>query len=242
VRCEEARSRLAEHLLGILDESDDADVRAHLRGCAACRVEMAALDEGLSTYSRAAHDVEPPDALQRRVLTVLEEEWSAFGARNRPRRLTRWPALVAALMVFAGLVVWGVASNRTADRYQAQAARWTQFLEALGGEDVRVGTLRGVGTNALEGNVVVYDSEVGQSWALVLVRAPGVRGTANVTLSVGGRRIRLPELEFDEEGEAHTWVVTESSLRRFETVTITSGGVVLATADVSARPDDEATQ
>jgi hypothetical protein len=69
-----------------------------------------------------------------------------------------------------------------------------------------------------------------------------VRGTANVTLSVGGRRIRLPELEFDEEGEAHTWVVTESSLRRFETVTITSGGVVLATADVSARPEDEATQ
>jgi anti-sigma factor RsiW len=242
VRCEEARPRLAEYLLGRLDEPEAADVRAHLRGCAACRVEMAALDEGLSTYSRAAHDVEPPDALQRRVLTVLEEEWSAYGARNRPRRLTGWPAWVAALLVLAGLVVWGVASNRTADRYEAEAARWTQFLAALGGEDVRVGTLRGVRTNALEGNVVVYDSEAGQSWALVLVRAPGMRGTANVALSVGGRRIWLPELEFDEGGEAHTWLVTKSSLRPFETVTITSGGIVLATADVSARPDDEAAQ
>lgn len=240
--CEEARPRLAEHLLGVLDETEGADVRAHLRGCAACRVEMAALDEGLATYSRAAHDVDPPDALQRRVLTVLEEEWSADGARHRARRLTGWPAWVAALLLLAGLVVWGVASNRTADRYQAQAARWTQFLTALGGEDVRVGALRGAGTNTLEGNVVVYDSEAGQSWALVLVRAPGMRGTANVALSVGGRRIWLPELEFDEGGEGHTWLVTKSSLRPFETVTITSGGAVLATADVSARPDAEAAE
>ena len=234
MKCEDVRERLAEHLLGILEGPEDADMRRHLRGCAACRAEMAALGDGLATLSRAAHDVEPPDALQRRVLTVLEDEWSGELARHQPRRLTRWLAWVATFLVLAGSAAWGVASKWTAERYEAQATDWRQFLAALGGEDVRVGTLRAVGTQVLEGNVVVYNSQEGQSWALVLVRAPGQRGRVSVALSDGGRRIRLPELEFDEGGEAHTWLVTGSNLQPFETVTITDrSGVVLATATVS---------
>jgi hypothetical protein len=195
---------------------------------------MAALDDGLATFSLAAHDVEPPDSLQRRVLGVLEDEWSSEQPHHRPGRLAKRLAWVATFLLLAGSVAWGLSSKWTAERYEGEAAQWKQFLEALGGEGVRVGTLRAVGAQSVEGNVVVYDSDEGRSWALVLVRAPGQRGRAGVTLSDEDRKIWLPDLQFDEAGEAHTLFVTGSSLKPFETVTVTgSSGVVLATATVS---------
>jgi hypothetical protein len=232
--CEDVREHLAEHLLGTLERLPDADVRHHLRGCAACRAELAALDDGLSTFSRAAHDVEPPAALERRVLAVLEEEWSAKPARHRLRLPIRQLAWAAMVLLLAASLSWGVASKMTAERYEAQAQDWRRFLTALGGDDVRVGTFRAVGAQPLEGNVVVYDSHEGRSWVLVLVRAPGRRGRASVVLSDGARSIRLPELEFDQGGEAHTWLVTGSNLTLFDSVVLTDRKrVVLATATVS---------
>ena len=76
MRCEEVREQLAEHLLGTLDERVDAEVREHLRGCASCRADMAALAEGVSTFAAAAHDLDPPEDLRERALTVLEREWA----------------------------------------------------------------------------------------------------------------------------------------------------------------------
>ena len=74
MRCDEVREILAEHLLGTLAEPEDLQVRRHLRGCAGCRSDMAALGEGVSLFARAAHETPPPDGLRERVLSVLEEE------------------------------------------------------------------------------------------------------------------------------------------------------------------------
>jgi len=235
VRCDEVRDQLAEHLLGTLPPSDDDRVRRHLRGCAGCRHEMAALAEGVSTFSRAAHQIEPPPELRDAVLAVLAEEWSETApVRPLHRPASRLVRAAAAAAVVIALAVAGVSTVR-ANRFEAAAGKYDALLGALGGENVRVGTLRPTGSNDVEGSAVLYDSKVGQSWALVLVRAPGFAGRATVTLtSESGRTITMHPLEFAEGGEASSWLVTSSSLKAFRSVTIRDAtGSVLATATVT---------
>ncbi len=229
---DEVRGLLAEHLLGTLPAAEDARVRRHLRGCAACRREVAALAEGVSTFARAAHEVPPPEELRDRVLAVLREEW----AETPPPREHR-PSLVAAALVgllAVAALAFGVRGELRAERYEAAAASYLRFLQALGGESVRVGTLHPVGERALRGSFVLYDSKVGQSWALVLVRAPGMEGRALATLwTADRRRIDLHPLEFDAGGEAATWLVTSWDLRPFDRLSVaTPAGEVIARGTV----------
>ncbi|MBI2238563.1 MAG: zf-HC2 domain-containing protein [Actinobacteria bacterium] len=233
--CDEVREQLAEHLLGTLEGPEDLEVRRHLRGCASCRREMAALAEGVSTFARAAHEVEPPQDLRDRVLTVLEQEWGDAPAPRSARRAAVWLARAAAVAAVAGSLAWGFAANHRAASYELAAGKYQDFLEALGGENVRVGVLRPSGPQALEGSVVVYDSELEQSWVLVLVRAPGLQGEAGVTLSSPtGATIEMHALEFSQGGEASSWLVTSWNLERFDRVTVTDAtGAVLATGTVS---------
>lgn len=234
--CNEVREQLAEHLLGSLDGGADLQVRRHLRGCTGCRREMAALAEGVSTFARAAHELDPPAGLKDRVLGVLREEWSEASSSRTPRRQRTWIAWAAVAAVLAASFAWGGVSMARANRFEAAAGKYEDFLGALGGENVRVGTLRPTGSGDLEGSAVVYDSKVGQSWVLILVRAPGMDGNATVTLSSAeGRTISMHRLEFAQGGEASSWLVTSSNLKAFDSVTIRDpvSGSVLATAAVS---------
>lgn len=231
--CDEVREQLAEHLLGTLEPSVDAEVRLHLRGCAPCRRDLAALAEGVSTLAAAAHDIEPPPELRDRTLAVIDEEWAEApnaDATGR-RRASRWRAAVAAAALVAA-VAWGAIATGQAIRFQDAADKYESFLGVLGGEAVRVGEFRAAGRQELQGSVVIYDSRVGQSWVLVLMRAPGWEGTANVTMLAGERRIDLHPMEFGAGGEASTWLVTASDLRGFDEVNVWDDRGLLASADV----------
>jgi hypothetical protein len=236
VTCDEVRDQLAEHLLGTLDEPADVQVRRHLRGCSGCRGDMTALAEGMSTFARAAHELAPPEELKERVLSELRGDWAEetvpSGSGRRP---IRWVARAAAVALVAGSVSWALWSNDRAARYEASATKYEALLESLGGENVRVATLRPQGSQQLEGSAVVYDSKVEQSWVLVLVRAPGMEGQATVTLSTRDRRtIQLHAMEFSGGGEASSWLVTSSNLRSFETVIVRDeSGAIIATGSVS---------
>ncbi len=234
MRCEEVQDRLAEHLLGALAAEEAARVRRHVRGCAACRRELSALEEGLTTFARAAHDATPPPELRERVLRVLEEEWSEEAARPGRRVPLARAAAVVAVLVLAASVAWGVASDRRADRYEERALRYEAFLQALGGEAVRVGTLVPAGPRAVEGNLIVYESAEGRSWVLVSARVPGAQGEAVVTLLSDGRKIDLRPMAFDEAGEAWGWLVTATDLSSFSRASlwVRDTGEVLATADL----------
>ncbi len=238
MKCDEVRDQLAEHLLGTLDEPADLEVRRHLRGCAACRREMVALADGVSTFARAAHEVEPPPELKERVLSAIQDD-RADSAPSAPVRRSpaAWLAIAALVVLLAGSLAWGVRSDVRARHYEASATKYEAFLGALGGENVRVGTLDPVGTQQLEGSAVVYDSKVEQSWVLVLVRAPGMQGQATVTLSsADGRTIPLHPMEFSPGGEASSWLVTSSNLKPFTDLTIKdASGAVIATGTVSPR-------
>jgi hypothetical protein len=234
--CDDVREHLADHVLGTLPQELEAGVRGHLRGCMACRRDLAALEDGMSTFARAAHQVEPPEALKTRVLSVLaEEQADSPNALGRKRFPLRRIALAAAAVIVLGTSV-GVATvqSQQAGRYEALASNYRNFLHALGGKDVRVGTLRATGDQPIQGSVVMYDSDKGQSWILVLARAPGETGQAQVVVSSSRRRIQLHPLVFGPSGEASSWLVTASDISRFDHVRILGPtGAVLATGVAS---------
>lgn len=227
--CEQVREQLAEHLLGTLDETADGEVRVHLRGCGACRAELRAMADGVGTFAAAAHDVDPPGDLRQRVLTTLDEEWaSAAPARVRGGRRRR----VAVIATLAAALAWGAVATVLALNYEEAADRYETFLAQLGGENVRVGTLRAEGSQDLQGSVVIYESNVGQSWALVLCRAPGWEGTVNVTMLAGERRIDLRPMELGPGGEGSTWLVTSSNLASYDRVNLWDDSGILASAEI----------
>jgi hypothetical protein len=233
VTCDQVREQLAEHLLGTLDPSVDDGIAAHLRGCVSCRRDMRALEDGVGSFALASHDREPPPELRDRVLGVLQEEWVAVPSIERAPRHRRWIATAAGVAALLAALAWGVGSTIHAQNVEAAASKYEHLLGALGGENVRVGTLEGAGTQDLHGSVVMYDSNVGQSWVLVLCRAPGWSDTANVTLRADdGRTIPMHPMEFGSGGEGSTWLVTSSDLRSFDHVSVWDGSGVLATADV----------
>jgi hypothetical protein len=235
VTCEQVREQLSEHTLGTLDEIEDAAVRRHLRACAGCRAELASLGEGLSMFASAAHDQEPPAELQARVMTILDEEWkdTHIPVPEAGRRL-RSLAVAAAIVVAVGSIAWGVRAVHRANVAVEGSRSYTNLLSTLGGKDFRVGVLMPAGSQVLEGSVVLYDSHVDQSWGLVLVRAPGMSGTLSATLeSSAGPAIDLHPMEFDQEGDASTWLVSSSDLTSFDHITLrTSDGKIVATADI----------
>jgi hypothetical protein len=239
VTCDEVRELLPEHLLGTLDAPEDLEVRRHLRGCAGCRAEMAGLSEGVAWFARAAHDRTPPPELRDRVLSTLEREWSDTGVEQADDRRTRWFARAAAVIAIAATLGWGFSQMHRADITAADAESYRRVLSTLGGKEFRIGRLESHVAHPVEGSVMLYDSHEGQSWGIILVRAPGVSGKATVTLSssdgsaTGRTTIDAGTLEFQPDGDAATWLITSSDLTPFDHLTITGeNGTVLATAEI----------
>ena len=241
--CEQVRDLLPEHLLASLDETTDARLRKHLRGCAECRAESARLEDGVAALSYATEQEAPPE-LREHVLEVLGDEWAAdhteesTPAPERPERPAawRWVAAVAAV-VLATTLGWGVAQHRRADVLAADAASYQSLLDTLGGKDFRLGQLRPMDAAGLSGTVVLYDGVPANgwnSWGIVLVKAPGFEGDARaMLLDDAGRSKELPPLRFDN-GEASTWVVTHDDLSGFDQLVITArDGTVLADASIT---------
>jgi hypothetical protein len=236
--CDEVRELLPEHLLGTLPEPDDAAVRRHLRGCGGCRNEMAMLGEGLATFSRAAHQADPPPELRARVLAAVADERAEVPAPTlahdaRRHRAMRWLAAAAAVVVLAGTLAWAVTSSVDASHARARAAAYERFLDALGGKEVRVASLHGAGGRQVDGSAILYDSDVGQSWVLVLVRSPGATGKVKVVLRSPTDRIDMHETEFSPEGSTDAWLVTHNDISRYNRVAVYDGkGNLLATGRV----------
>ena len=238
MNCDAVREQLGEHVLGTLDPGADAEIRRHLRGCMGCRQELGALEEGMSTFARAAHQVDPPPALKERVLGVLEEEQqeAPSSLRRKQYPVRRIALAAAAFVVLAGSVSVAAIEFQRAQHEHSLAAGYTNLLKVLGGKDVRVGTLHPATTQDVRGSVIMYDSDVGQSWILVLVRSPGATGSANVTVSSPKREIELHPLTF-ASGEASPWLVTGSDISRFNKVRIVAESGQLLASGRAAHQD-----
>jgi hypothetical protein len=231
VKCEQVLDRLPDHTLGTLTDQDSAAVRAHLRGCAACRSDADSLDTGLLMFANAAHEVDPPKELEERVMSVLAEEWADTptieSRRARPPKLAPWLAVAACLALLVGALAWGMNTNRSLTRtrdtvaaLQGDANAYQDFLHSLGGTAVRTAVLKPPPGSAVTGTAVLYDSDIGQSWVLVLARQPTAGGKAFVTITApdGAKPLKLFPLTFDERGEGSSWLVTSADISKFNHV------------------------
>jgi hypothetical protein len=239
--CEQVRELLAEHLLGSLDETTDARVRQHLRGCTECRAERVRLEDGVAALSYATHEAAPPEDLRDRVLGVLDQEWSEpqdrpSAARPRAGRTPawRWVSAVAAALLVVSLG-WSAVETRRADRASADASSYQALLATLGGREFRLGELHPMGGVGITGTVLLYDG-VGRwnSWGVVLARSEADLTDARVLL-VGpdGVSRELPSLRFSG-GEASSWLVTHDALTGYdELVIVGRDGSVLANARIA---------
>jgi hypothetical protein len=238
--CEEVREQLPDYSLSTLSDIETAAIRRHLRGCTGCRSEAEKLDEGVALFGSVAHAMEPPPELKPKVMSVLAEEWAETPApRPSLRRIGMgsWLAVAAVALLLAGVLTWGAIAQSNANRFHADALSYRQFLHSLGGRDVRTATLSARSSTPIEGSAVLYDSDKGQSWVLVMARAPGYSGTLEVSLSAnGGGTISLRPIEIGPEGDGSTWLVTAADISSFRTVRLTDEtGRLLASGAVVER-------
>lgn len=232
--CAEVRELLPDHVLQIGTDLQAAEVRRHLRGCAACRADLAALQEGLEIFSAAVPRTDPPDDLRDRVMTTLDEEWRETPAPSRRSRFTAsWLVAAAASLLLVTSVVWGVGHARRADRAEIGAASYSRLLSTLGGTEFRVGALHGVEGEDAKGSVLLYDSVWGRSWAAVFVKTSRPADELSATLT-GPDGYSLPfERLWGEGGEADGWLVTEDDLRSVDRLTLRDAdGTTIATAQI----------
>lgn len=239
--CEQVRELLPEHLLGALDETTDARIRRHLRGCTECRAELMRLEDGVAALSYATHEAVPPDELRDHVLDVLRDEWTeptvegkAAAPTSKRAPAWRWMAAVAAALLVVS-VGWGALQTRRADRVVADASSYQALLATLGGREFRLGELQGMSGTGVSGTVLLYDGDKGwNSWGIVLAHSDSDLTDARAMLvGPGGVSRELPPLHF-AAGEASSWLVTHDALTGFdELVIVARDGTVLANARIS---------
>ncbi len=144
--------------------------------------------------------------------------------------------MAAALIVLAGVGAWAGVAQNNANRFREDALAYRRFLGALGGKDVRAGTLVASPGVTLNGSVALYDSDKGQSWIMVLAHATGFSDPVTVTLQApGGREITVPfPLKFDASGEGWTAMVTGANVSSFNHIVLTgANGRVVAQGTIA---------
>jgi hypothetical protein len=232
--CDDVRTLLPDFVLGSTERRDELDLRRHLRGCGACRHELDALREGLGVFASTLERTAPPE-LRDRVMNVLSEEWTEAieSPRSRAPAPRGWRIAFAASIALAlvaggfGLIQLGRARDATKD-----AASFRTVLATLGGTGFKVGTLEPATETPVEGSVVAYESSKDQSFVVVFVRTPELTGEGSLLVSRSDGTTRDPgPIEFDGDGDAAVWWVTDRSIASMTGLTVTGpDGSLLATA------------
>jgi hypothetical protein len=234
--CEDARPLLPDFVLGSLEGAGHLDVRRHLRGCSGCRRELDALREGVGVFA-STMERSAPTELHDRVMNVLTEEWTDADSswRSLGRVPRGWRIAIAASLALAvlaatfGIIQLGRARDATAD-----ATSFRTVLATLGGTGFKVGTLEPASPVPVEGSVVAYESSNDQSFVVVFVRTPELTGEGELLVSRSDGTSWDPgPIEFDGDGDAAVWWVTDRSIASMTGLTVNApDGSTLATAGI----------
>jgi hypothetical protein len=232
--CEDVRPLLPDFVLGSLEGAGGLDVRRHLRGCSGCRRELDALREGVGVFASTMERTAPTE-LHDRVMNVLSEEWSDADTPSRSlRSVSRgWRIAMAASLALAVVAAaFGVIQLGRANDAAEDATSFRTVLATLGGTGFKVGTLEAASQVPVEGSVVAYESSNDQSFVVVFVRTPELAGDGSLLVSRSDGTTWDPgPIEFDGDGDAAVWWVTDRSIASMTGLTVTApDGSMLATA------------
>jgi len=232
--CEDVRALLPDFVLGSTSDANDLEVRRHLRGCGACRRELEALHDGLQVFGSTMERPAPPE-LHDRVMTVLDDEWSEGDVTPAVPLPRRWRIAVAASLAAAFIAAaFGAIQLERARDEAIEASSYRKVLATLGGTGFKVGSLEAATTTPVEGSVVAYESSHDQSFVVVFVRTPGLTGRGSLLVSRSDGTTWNPgPIQFDGDGDAAVWWVTDRSIDNMTGLTISApDGSRLATAAI----------
>jgi hypothetical protein len=235
--CEDVRPHLPDFVLGTTlgttADPQEHGVRRHLRGCGACRRELEALEDGLRVFGSTLERPVPTE-VRDRVMTALSEEWAdEKTTRGRLPAPRGWRIAVAASISLAVLAAtFGLIQLGRAREEARDAASFRTVLATLGGIGFKVGTLHAATEAPVAGSVVAYESSHDQSFVVVFVRTPHVTGQGSLLVSRSDGTTWDPgPIEFDGDGDAAVWWVTDRSIDSMTGLTIRApDGSTLATA------------
>jgi hypothetical protein len=175
-----------------------------------------------------------PSGLRDRVITVLSEEWADEKAtRSRVPAPRGWRIAVAASISLAVLAAtFGLIQLGRAREEARDAASFRTVLATLGGTGFKVGTLQPASQTPVAGGVVAYESSHDQSFVVVFVRTPHLLGRGSLLVSRSDGTTWDPgPIEFEGDGDAAVWWVTDRSIDSMSGLTIRApDGSTLATA------------
>jgi anti-sigma factor RsiW len=208
----------AAYALDALDEADEREYRAHLSGCARCRVELASLTETATALAYAVDSPAPSAALRGRILDAARAERSNVV----PFRSRRWTGAVSGVAAVAAVVAVAFGAWAFSLRSELDETR-----EALEQQDDAAAVLvdpnaRSVGLSGADGRLVV---------------APG-----------GGAALVVTGLEPAPTGHGYEmWVIRGGRPRSAGTFRVEGGRVVVrlqrdvpqgSTVAVTLEPED----
>ena len=131
-------SDVAAYALGALTDEETQRFEQHLETCELCRTDLAALRPVVDALPAAAEPVQPPPALKKRIMSVVEAEARDRRRAEQPRRRPLFsvrplPALAAACVLLLAGVGIGLTvlqdDTRTVDG---------QILRAGGSVEMRI--------------------------------------------------------------------------------------------------------
>src|SRR5918994_1675300 len=111
----EIHALTAAYALDALDEAEEGEYEAHLRGCESCREELAVFTDTATALAYAVDAPAPPAALRDRILESAREE-RAVVVPFRPRRTLSYALGGIAAAAAAAALALGVWSNSLSDR------------------------------------------------------------------------------------------------------------------------------
>jgi anti-sigma-K factor RskA len=126
--CDELREDYGLYVLGVLEEPERSEIRAHLaRGCQSCLAGVRSARELLTLMGTTAPPAQPPARLRRRVLATVAGE-----APPRSIWAPAWAAVAAAALI--AVIFLNTRAQHAAvelARARAQSTRQTQELVRL---------------------------------------------------------------------------------------------------------------
>lgn len=244
--CDSLQPRLAAFALG--EAPEDADLEAHLAGCASCQGDLQGYRQVARVLPYAAPDLTPPRELRERILAAATQHaggWSPAtpdisaghaARRGAPWRLPRmmWLPIVSAGLALALLLGWNVNLRSQLDQRSAQVSasrdNWQTMTRLLNDPTVRALPLAGQGADGR-----VWVTERGEVACLVVegLPHPGDGKVYQVWLQ-SGDQVTSAATFVPQNGGAWTFLRADRPIKDFQTVGVTiepRGGSAIPTGD-----------
>ena len=153
---------VAAYALGALPEEETTRFEAHLETCELCRTDLAALKPVVDALPAAVDPMQPPPALRKKIMSVVEAEAREKRPQRAPERRSwfAWrpvPAFVAACaLLLAGVGIGVAVLSDGTEEISGQCIR--------GCDEVAMTVDEGHGTLKVEGMVQPPEGRVYQVW------------------------------------------------------------------------------